>query len=231
MTRSRGIYQPRVDWATERDAELVRRYPGERTADIAADFGLTLKQIYARAKRLGLVKGKAVIADMARQRTLDPQHGGRSTRFQKGQTPHNKGLRRPGWAPGEMAKTQFKRGQSPRNTRPVGSYRIDNNGTLQRKISNASGNNSRRWRSVHELVWIAAHGAVPARHIVVFKKGQRTSVLAEITLDRVECISLAENLRRNSVHRHGPEVAQLVQLRGAITRQINQRTRKEKEAA
>lgn len=226
MTRSRSIYQPRVDWTTERDAELVRRYPGERTAGIAADFGVTLAQIYSRTTRLGLKKNAAVIADMARQRTNDPQHGSRAHRFQKGQTPPNKGLRRPGWAPGDMATTQFKRGQSPNNTKPIGSYRIDKDGTLQRKISNAPGNNSQRWRSVHELVWIAAHGPVPARHIVIFKKGQRTNVLEKITLDRVECISLADNLRRNSVHRHGPEIAQLVQLRGAITRQINQHTRK-----
>lgn len=226
MTRSRSIYQPRVDWAAERDAELVRRYPGERTADIAADFGLSLAQVYSRATRLGLAKDKAVIADMARQRTADPQHGSRAHRFKKGLVPANKGLRRPGWAPGDMSVTQFKRGQSPHNTQPIGSYRIDKDGTLQRKISNATGNASQRWRSEHELAWIAAHGPVPSKHIVVFKKGQRTNVLAEITLDKIECISFAENMRRNSCHNHGPEVAQLIQLRGAITRQINQRARK-----
>ena len=48
-------------------------------------------------------------------------------------------------------------------------------------------------------------------------------VLKEITLDKVECISLADNMRRNTCHQYGPEIAKLIQLRGAVTRQINKR--------
>lgn len=229
MTKSRGINHPKATWTPALDAELTRRYPHERSADIAADMGLRLPQIYSRANLLGLKKSTEVIVAMARERSKDPNHGGRASRFQKGFVPANKGLRRPGWAPGDMAKTQFKKGNAPHTTLPVGSYRIDKSGNLQRKIGNASGNNSKRWRCVHELVWVAANGPVPSGHIVVFKKGMRTSVLEEITLDRAECVSLAENMRRNTFHNYGPEVAKVVQLRGQITRQINKREGK-KEA-
>jgi hypothetical protein len=45
-----------------------------------------------------------------------------------------------------------------------------------------------------------------------------------ITLGRLELISRAENMRRNSYHtRYPKEVAQLIQLRGALNRQINKR--------
>lgn len=80
---------------------------------------------------------------------------------------------------------------------------------------------------MHELVWVEVNGPVPANHYIVFKQGMRTTKLEEITLDRLECISKAENMRRNSYHNYGPEVAKLVQLRGAISRQIN----KERKAA
>jgi hypothetical protein len=99
-------------------------------------------------------------------------------------------------------------------------------GTLQRKISNAKGSNSKRWRGVHELVWIEANGPVPPGHICVFRPGMRTAVLEEITVERVECISFAENMRRNSYHTRFPkEIGLAIQLRGALNRKINHITK------
>ena len=80
---------------------------------------------------------------------------------------------------------------------------------------------------MHRLVWMAANGPLPAGHIVVFKPGRRTTELEAITLDAVELISRAENMRRNSVHQLPPELARLVQLRGVLIKTIN---RKAKEA-
>ncbi|MFD1839535.1 hypothetical protein [Paracidovorax cattleyae] len=72
---------------------------------------------------------------------------------------------------------------------------------------------------------------MPDGHICVFKPGQRTTVLEEITADRVECISRAENARRNHPRNKSPELAKLVQLKGAITRQVNRIAREAKEGA
>ena len=146
----------------------------------------------------------------------------------KGHVPANKGVRRPGYAPGKMAESQFKAGQLPHNTAGIGAYRITKDGTLHRKIGNAKGSNSKRWRGVHELVWIEANGPVPAGHICVFKPGMKTDQLDEITADKVECISFAENMRRNTYHNRYPkEIGQLIQLRGAIQRKINRRMRED----
>lgn len=48
-------------------------------------------------------------------------------------------------------------------------------------------------------------------------------------LENLECISRRELMLRNTVHRHGPEIAALSQLRGALKRQINRRTKTEPE--
>lgn len=122
--------------------------------------------------------------------------------------------------------TRFKKGERPHSWVPVGSCRVTKDGTLQRKVSDRKGPPNLRWRSVHELVWIEHNGPVPDGHVVVFKPGQKTTILTQITIDRVECISWAENMQRNSVHTNYPkEVAQLIQLRGVLTRKINSRSK------
>jgi hypothetical protein len=57
----------------------------------------------------------------------------------------------------------------------------------------------------------------------------RTTVEAEVTAERLECISKADNLQRNHPRTKHPELARLVQLKGAITRQVNRITREHKE--
>jgi len=55
----------------------------------------------------------------------------------------------------------------------------------------------------------------------------RTAIADEITLDRVECISLAENMRRNTMYRYPQEIVQAIKLKGAVTRVINKHERRE----
>lgn len=211
-----------IPWPKKSVAALKRRYPHEPTATIVADLGVTVSAVYQKARKLGLKKSAEYLASPSACRLRRGDGVGAASRFLPGHVPHNKGLRRPGWAPGRMADTQFKKGSSPHTTLPVGSYRLDKSGSLQRKIGTAKGNNSKRWRGVHELVWIEANGPVPPGHICVFKPGQRTNVLELITADKVDCITLAENMRRNSYHNRYPkEIGLAIQARGALIRKIN----------
>ena len=200
-------HHPWRPWTEAELQALRQRYPSEPTQAIAVAFGRTAHAIGMKAVAIGLRKSADFLASSA------------SGRLQPGNKPHNKGKAYP--SKGRAAETQFKPGNKPKTTLPIGSYRLNHDGHLQRKVSDASGCNSRRWRNVAELVWIQANGPLPPKHIVVFKPGQRTSVLEEITLDRVECISLAENARRNHPKNKHPELAKIFQLKGAITRQVN----------
>lgn len=144
-----------------------------------------------------------------------------STRFQKGQKPWNAGKK--GWkAGGRSELTQFKPGElsgrAAELLRPIGSERVTKDGTLQRKVS-MTGKSSQRWRAVHALLWEEHHGKVPAGHIVVFKDGNQKNIVIE----NLELINRAENMRRHSYHNYPKEIEQLIQLRGAINRQINKR--------
>jgi hypothetical protein len=211
----------RSTWS-QADIDLLKSlYPCTSTREIALSIGTSIKRVYAKAHDLGLKKTSAYLSSADSGRILSGAKLGNATTFKKGMTPWNKGMK--GLQIGGES-TRFKSGESPHNTVPIGSYRVDKDGTLQQKISNESGNNSRRWRSVHELVWTAENGAVPEKHIVVFKKGMRTAILAEITIDKVECISLSENMRRNTRHNLPKELNDLIALRAAVNRQINKRS-------
>lgn len=222
MTKSRGINRPYTIWTPEMEAELMRRYPNEKSATIAESFGVPVSAVHRRASTLGVKKSSSFFADPSLSGRTDGSRG-ESGRIKAGNVPWNNGIKGLQLSPA----TQFKPGRLPHNTQPIGSYRHDADGTLQRKISNDKGNNSVRWRGVHELVWVEANGPLPRGHIVVFKPGMRTSELEQITLDKVECISLAENMRRNTRHNLPPEINSLIQLRGALNRVINRRAKHE----
>lgn len=210
-------------WTDWEFAWLLALYPDLKTELIAEALGRKLASVYNKAFQLGLEKSAEFLASPASGRTNGLQGAG--TRFAKGLTPWNKGIAFD--SGGRSVETRFKAGQMPHNTHAVGSYRITKDGTLQRKVGTAKGSNSVRWRGVHELAWIEANGPVPHGHIVVFKPGQRTQKLEEITADRVECISFAENMKRNTRHNLPKPLNDLIALRAALTRQINKRTKHE----
>jgi len=210
----------RTPWTAPEIAHLVRLYPDTKTIELAAAMGRKLSSVHTKAAALGLKKSAAFNASKA------------SGRIQPGQKPWNTG--RKGWqAGGRSALTRFTTGMLPPNTVPVGSYRIitEKNGGqhLEQKVREVPGPNHKRWTPVSRLVWEAAHGPVPHGCIVVFKPGRRTLVLQDITLDRLECITRAENARRNHPLSSNPELAKLCQLKGAITRQVNRITREHEQ--
>lgn len=212
---------------TEADIEYLKRvFPHERTANVAQSLGRKYSAVAAMAHKLRLQKTQAFLAsEQAGRVRAGAAHDGRglSGRFSAGLTPWNKGQKYP--SSGRSTETQFRPGQEPHNTRPVGSYRISQDGYLQQKFTAQPGEQKGRWRSVHRLVWEAEHGPTPPGHVVTFLPGARTTELAEITLDKLELITQQEQMRRNSVHRLPEELASLTRVKGVLTREINKHTR------
>lgn len=215
-------------WSDDALAELRRRYPHEPTAALVADLGYSASAIYQKARTLGLHKTAEYLASPAACRLRRGDNIGEACRFQKGMVPWNKGSHFV--AGGRSTETQFKPGRpasEAANYLSIGSLRVNADGYLERKTTDDPGiYPARRWVPVHRLVWIAAHGPLPADHICVFKAGLRTTVLEEITPDRLECITRVENMRRNSYHNRYPkEIGLAIQARGALIRKINRATR------
>lgn len=223
--------KPRHNWSAQETNTLLALYPTTRTTDIALLLGIDLDLVYRRAAMLKIRKNPEFFARDKCGRIFKGGKLGQATQFAPGQKPWNAG--RKGWqAGGRSVATQFCAGALPPNTLPIGSLRVitskNGNQHLERKVREVPGAARKRWTPIARLVWEATHGPVPNGSIVVFKPGQRSIVLEEITLDRLELITRAQNAARNHPNRRSPELGKLIQLKGAITRQVN---RIQKESA
>lgn len=95
---------------------------------------------------------------------------GKAYRFKPGMTPWNKGKKGTGgWEP-----TQFKKGQIPRNYRPVGSERVNVYGYIEVKVADP-----RTWKLKQVVVWEAANGPIPAGHCLLFADGDKLNVMLD----------------------------------------------------
>lgn len=213
-------------WTADERAYLVRHYPDVSTQRIADALDRDITHVYSQAYRLGLRKSEAFLASALSGRIQRTGLLGRPSQFQRGQEPWNKGRSGcTGTHPNTVAN-HFKPGSKPHTWLPVGSHRINTDGYLQIKVTD-TGYPPRDWVPMHRLVWEAANGPLPPDSVVRFLPGRRSTDPAQITADALECITRRENMRRNSLHRMPKELAELVQLRGVLTRQINRRIKED----
>lgn len=221
-------------WSPAELALLEREYANAQTADIARRMGRTESSVYQAAYKLGLKKSVEYFEQSGSGRI---QHGRtdprmRATQFKRGHETWNKGVKGICGTHENCRRTQFKKGSmsgaAQRNYQPIGAERLSKDGYLERKV-NDDFPAQRRWVGVHRLVWEAANGPIPKGHVVCFLPGRRSAESEKITLDALELVSRKELARRNHPVTRSPELAKLVQLKGAITRQLNRIAREAKE--
>jgi hypothetical protein len=213
--------KPIARWTLADIAQLRALYPHRPTRELAVLFGRSSRSVYEKANKLWLKKTRGFLASDLAGRLNGVR--GLHTRFKPGQQPWNSGLK--GWrAGGRSAETRFKPGNKPHTWHPIGHERIADGGYLQKKLTD-TGDTRRDYVNVHWLLWIEHHGPIPPGMLIVFKDRNPR----HITIDNLECISRSENMRRNTLHRLPKEVAQAIQLVGAINRKLN-RYQKETQA-
>ena len=104
--------------------------------------------------------------------------------FRKGFIPWNKGKK------GYMGanKTSFKKGNKPKNWRPVGSERIDDEGYTLIKVSNEGGM-LKRWALKHRVVWEQHHKKkIPKGSVIIFADGNKNN----LNIENLICVTRNE---------------------------------------
>lgn len=223
-------------WTPTETTALVKCFPHHPTSDVAMLLECKPSRVSAKAHALGLSKSPEYKASAKSGRIQRGQQHPKmvATRFQVGAVPWNKGVKGSTGGHPNSIRQQFKRGEmsgaAQRNYLPIGSLRVSKDGYLERKMTDDPNlAPSRRWTAVHRLVWQAQMGPIPRGHVICFRPGQKTAVEAEITTERLECVSRATLAKRNHPRNKSPELARLVQLKGAITRQVNRIAREHDE--
>lgn len=147
----------------------------------------------------------------------------KSSQIKKGNISFNKGKKLKDYCSPEaiesMKKTQFSKGTVPPNHKPVGSERIDSkDGYIYVKV--AEGMN--QFRLKHRVVYEQNFGPIPKGYNVEFKDRNRLNC----SPDNLVLRSRKENMKLNTYHNYGPEIAQVIQLRGALIRQIHKHSKR-----
>ncbi len=126
--------------------------------------------------------------------TFLKNHGitsGRTGRFIKGQKSWNKGVK------GYMGPnaTSFKKGNRPKNWKPLGTERITKDGYIEIKVAerNPYTGFPTRYRLKHQVLWESVNGPIPAGKIVIFLDGDKSNCAFE----NLVCISRAAGVRLN----------------------------------
>lgn len=209
-------------WTAQQTATLRQLYPDLPSAEIAAQLGIATKQVYYKAHKMGLKKSALFYATRDAGRLNGVR--GQQTRFKPGQSSWNKGKKFD--AGGRSKETRFTKGQRPHTWLPIGTERVSAEGYLERKLTD-TGCTRRDYVPVHRIVWRDAGRDIPPGHALVFKDGNKRN----FDLDNLELVTRQELMRRNSYHNNYPkEVGEIIQLRSALNRKINNRLKKEKES-
>lgn len=196
----------RAHFSADDDAVLRERFPHMPTAQLAAELQRTPASVSRRAYTLGLNKTVEYLATAASGRLKRGDRIGTATCFKKGHVPATKGIKRPaGWSPGLMSTTQFKKAQSPRNWRPLGSTRIIK-GYEFTKVGDAPMVSwIVNWRQSHIVNWEAVNGPLPEGHALKSLDGNRLNTAAEnwVAIPR----ALLPRLSGGRWHRQGYDTA------------------------
>lgn len=189
-------------------------FPDSYTDEICKVLGRSYRSVCSQATLMGLKKSSEFM-NMELQRQADRLRiAGAKYRYIKGTVPPNKGKRMSKDLYDKCKATMFKKGDTPVNHRPLGSERITKDGYREIKIAEPN-----RWQPLHRVMWEETFGPVPHGMIVQFVTKDKYNVHPW----NLELKSRAQNMKQNSYHNYGPEIAKTIQLMGVLTRQINKK--------
>lgn len=115
-------------------------------------------------------------------------NSGLTSKFRKGQTPHNKGKKMPKEVYEKVKHTMFAKGNVPPNHRPVGSERISKDGYIEVKVAEPN-----KWRLKQRVVYEETKGKIPEGCPIIFLDGNKRN----FEIDNLRCITRSELLYLN----------------------------------
>lgn len=204
-----------MKWTEEMKRYLREHYAADKSDDIAMALHVTKQAVVAKASILGLKKPREFFAKVSQCDAC------KANQFRKGHVPFNKGMKnfQELLSPEKRARVianRFKKGNLPKNHKPVGSERTTKYGYIERKTQEPN-----KWELLHRIVWREHNGEIPKGYNIQFKDGDKTNC----AIENLYIISRREQLvTQNSFHTMPKEYAEIIQLKGALKRKINRLT-------
>lgn len=203
-------------WTQEEIDILSRMYPDHFAKEIAGVLGRGVSSIYCKAQQLGL---ECTPEKIRRSGLMSCNHPNNvAARFTKGHVSHNKGKKMPPEVYSKVARTMFKKGQTPVNHRDVGSERVNVDGYIEIKVAEPN-----RWRLKHRVIWEQVNGAIPRGHNVQFKNHNPL----DCRIENLYLISREDQMaKENSFYAKYPkDLQEIIHLKGVVNRAIHKAER------
>ena len=202
-------------WTDEQIAYLLEHYADNTAQSVGVAIGRTTSQVHNKAYQLRLKKSPEFLAKAGRE--LASKESASVGRFKSGHQTWNKGIKGSTGLHESSRAQQFKTGQLPHNHHPIGSERLDCEGYLHRKITD-TGHTKRDYRLVHHIAWQSVHGEIPKGCYIVFVDGNKSN----FDISNLACLTKAENMKRNTIHRFSPELKEAIRLVRKLQKLIKQ---------
>lgn len=179
---------------TKEEHEFLRSYiPGHTYKEIVSEFNKLFSEPITESKVKGYMANHKI-------------NNGLTGRFKKGHIPLNKGTHPP--TVGRMGETQFKKGNLPHNTKPIGYERITKDGYIEVKVMERPDRKNRihNFKAKHHIVWEEANGPVPKGYKLTFLDGNKQNC----SLENLALITNAEHLEmtRNGLRNENSKITE-----------------------
>ena len=198
-------------WTPAEDRYLAEIYPKTHNHEVAKLMGRTYGSVVGRASSLGIKKDPAYIHQLLMVEAQKLQRLGGNTRFTKGRTPANKGVKLTEAQKAKIHYTFFPKGHIPANIKPVGSERISTDGYILVKIKGG------KYVLKHKLMWEMEYGRIPTGHCLKFIDGNPLNCV----LSNIRLATKTEVMAMNQIHNLPDEIKEVIRLKTKINRIID----------
>lgn len=200
---------------TEEQLAYIREHYARTQNKVLADkFGCSIHMIENKSFELNLKKDKDFVRDMSRENMQRITNLGMVYRYQKGQSPANKGKKQKEYmSPEAIERTKasrFQKGHLPKNTLHdhAITIRIDSKGNSYKWIRIGLA----KWVPYHRYLWEQHNGPIPKGYNIQFRDG---NTLNCEDINNLYMISRGEQMKiENSASLNLPDNAVAVYLAG-----------------
>lgn len=191
-------------WNPKKQEKLIALYPNHTNQEIASLLGSTESAVGGRAFKLKLRKSPEFMLE----------HSSKGF-FPKGHQPANKGRKQTEYMSiaqiEKTKKTRFKKGDIPKNHKPIGYERITKDGYIEVKTTEPN-----VFELKHRLIWTKHNGAIPTDCVIRFRDGNKLNV----DISNLYLVSKSENMISNTIHRYPPELKKAIRAYGKLKKTI-----------
>jgi hypothetical protein len=200
----------------DRERELMKQlFAFTYTETLAQMLKRSYTSVCSQAHLMGLKKSESFMqAELAKQ-AQRLSTSGVAHRYAKGHVPANKGQKMTKDLYQKIQSTMFQKGREPHNALAPGEevLRTDSKGKQYWMIK-VPGETKLKYK--HVWLWETQHGTVAKGYNIIFVDGNPLHCV----LENLACISNAELMKRNTIHRFPTELKSTIRLVSKLNKTI-----------